>query len=455
MTGRRFIRTMLLIGLLAVFVFLWMSDPSEVAQPPVPTATMAVSRTEDQPAAKEESAFIKVALAVDPEELSSFEEINKRFHLQHPAFGAELVRLEPEDTPADGDVYGDVLRMADVLLLPGEAVLSFAVNGLILPVDDLLVGDATAQPFFEAVMSGVRWNGLVWGVPYDMDPYVLLWNLEVLGELAQALADSGAEDLGARGADGAFPPADGGQAVRIGWEAWKKLPEALEGMENGDLAPDREENGKYLLALDPAEPGAWLAWFGTATGLRADLPLGAADEAEEVREALEWLGNWGGRVLAAPGGDVLAAVRDGRAAAAAVPHSAALRAVEESGSGLLAVDRSGWNAPFAWSRVRSLVILSGTGNEEAARAWVAAATDPEQQRRHHARTGKLPVSRALLQTALPAHSALGQASAGAFPHAPSPEFGPQLPERLRQLAEGWGKIAAGQWSAEDWFGLTR
>jgi len=445
MTGRRFIRTMLLIGLVAVFVFLWISDPSEVAQPPVPTATMAATGAEDQPEAREESAFIRVVLPVDAEELPSFEELNERFHLRHPAFRAELVRLDPEDAPADGgDAYGDVLRTGDVLLLPGEAVLSFAVSGRIMPVDDLLVGDAAAQPF-EAVMAGVRWNGLVWGVPYDMDPYVLLWNLDVLEELAQAWADPGAADTGVRGFDG-------GQALKIGWEAWKKLPEAMDGLENG---VDGAEKGEYLLALNPADPGAWLAWFGAATGLRADLPLGAADEADKVREALQWLEKWGGRVLAAPDGEVLAAIRDGRAAAAVVPHSAALRAVEDAGAGLLAVDRSGWTAPFAWPRVRSLVVLSGTANEEAARAWVAAATDPENQRRQHAGTGKLPVSRALLQATLPAHSALRQAADGAFPHVPSPEFGPRLPERLRQLAEGWRNIAAGEWSVEDWLGLTR
>ncbi|HEY8530178.1 MAG TPA: extracellular solute-binding protein [Paenibacillaceae bacterium] len=443
MTRRRFIRTMLLIGLPAVFVFLWLSDSSEVAQPPVPAATMAAAGPEDRPAAPEKSAYIKVALAADPAEFEAFGEVNRWFHLTHPAFRAELVRLEPVSAAANG--YSDALRSADVLLMPGESVLAFAVQGLLLPVDDLLVGDAAAQPF-EAVMAGVRWNGLVWGVPYDMDPHVLLWNLELLDALTETLSDSGGEEAAVPEAGGP----DGGvrrQAVRVDWEAWQRLPEAMERMEGG--------NARHFLALDAADPGAWLAWFGAATGLAADLPLGEANETEEVRQALEWLARWGGLVLEASGEDVLAAVRDGRAAAAVVPHSAALRAAEDDGGGLLAVDYSGWAAPFAWPRARSFVILSGTAHEEAARSWIAEATAPDRQLTHHAGTGRLPVSRALLQANPPAHAGLERAPAGAFPHVASPEYGPHLPQRLRELAEGWRKVAAGEWSPDDWLALTR
>lgn len=446
MTRRRYIRIVLLIGLPAVFVVLWFSDPPDVAQPPAPAATMAAAGPEARPAVPEESAYITVALAADPAEFEAFGELNRRFHLAHPSFRAELVRLKPESAAVNG--FSNALPIADVLLLPGESVLSFAVQGLLLPVDDLLVGDAAAQPF-EAVMAGVRWNGLVWGVPFDMDPHVLLWNVQVLDAMAETLSDS-------EGGDAAFPeagrpeggarPADGGRAVRVEWEAWQRLPEAVGRMEG--------ENARHFLALDAADPGAWPAWFGAATGLSADLPLGAAHETEEVRQALEWLARWGGLVLEAPGEDVLAAVMDGRVAAALVSHSLAMRAAAEDGAGLLAVDYSGWTAPFIWPGSRSFVIRTGTAHEEAARAWIAEATAADRQFRHLAVTGRLPVSRDLLaNTNAPA--GIERASAGAFPHVPSPEYGPHLPQRLLELAEGWRMVAAGELTPDDWLALTK
>ena len=447
MTRRRYFRIVLLIGLPAVFVFLWFSDPSDVAQPPVPAATMAAAGPEDRPAAPEESAYITVALTADPAEFEAFGELNRQFHLAHPSFRAELVRLEPESIAAKG--LSHPLPTADVLLLPDESVLAFAVLGFLLPVDDLLVGDATAQPF-EVLMAGVRWNGLVWGVPFDMDPHVLLWNLEVLDALEETLSDSGSGDDAFREAgrpEGGARPADGGHAVRLDWEAWQRLPEAMERMEG--------KNARHFLALDAGDPGAWPAWFGAATGLAADLPLGAANETEALRQALEWLAKWGGLVLEASGKDVLAAVKDGRAAAAVVPRSAAIRAAAEDGAGLLAVDYSGWTAPFVWPRGRSFVILSGTAHVEAARAWIAEATAADRQLRHLAGTDRLPVSRALLQAYTPAPAGLERAPAGAFPHVPSRQYGPHLPQRLLELADGWRKVAAGELAPDDWLALTR
>lgn len=446
MTRRRYIRIVLLIGLPAVFVFLWFSDPTDVAQPPAPAATMVAAGPEDRPADPPESAYITVALVADPLEFEAFGELNRRFHLANPSFRAELVRLEPKSA---AETFANTLPIADVLLLPGESVLAFAVQGFLLPVDDLLVGDAAVQPF-EAVMAGVRWNGLVWGVPFDMDPHVLLWNLEVLDALAESLSDFGGGDAAVREAGepgGGARSVDGGHAVRVDWEAWQRLPEAMGRME-GEIA-------RHFLALDADDPGAWPAWFGAATGLAADLPLGAAGETEEVRQALEWLARWGGLVMEASREDVLAAVMDGRAAAAVVPRSAAIRAAAEDGVGLLAIDYSGWTAPFAWPRSRSFVMMSGTAQEEAARAWITEATAADRQLRHLAGTGRLPVSRALLQANTSAFAGLEGAPAGAFPHVPSPEYGPHLPQRLLELAEGWRKIAAGEWSPEDWFALRR
>lgn len=431
MARRKLVWLLLSLGLLAIFLSIWVGEPGAVTEPAAPPAAPAPESPEARPVVPETRETIRVAAMTAPDEFAALSEQNRLFRLRHAQIRADLVRLSEEEAKAATDPADAhrLLHGADVWLVPNEAVLPLAVNGLILPVDDVFVGDAGSQQF-AAVVDSVRWNGLLWGVPYDMDPHVLVWNRDVLETLAETLGD------GSR-----ILPPDGAEASPgMTWELWRRLPEALAGK-----WPDMA-----VLALDPSDPAAWLSWFGAATGARADLPLAEPRVSPFVREAAEWLSAWGGRLLTAGGEASLAAVRDGRTAAAVVPHSLALRARETDADDKLVIDRSGWRRPFVWPRGRSLVVRSDTRYAEAARIWMAEMTDREAQRRRFAEHGKLPVHRSLLESIALGDFQAGPGPADRFPNAPPLVTGPDLPERLQALAQAWRKVATGELGPEEW-----
>lgn len=431
MARRRLVWVLLSLGLLALFLSIWIGEPAAVTEPVVSPPTPAAESPDVRPAATEKRETIRVAVMAAPDEFAALNEQNRLFRSRHAQIRAELVRMSEEEAKAATDPANahHLAQGGDVWLVPNETVLSMAVNGLLLPVDDVFVGGAGSQPF-AAVVDSVKWNGLLWGVPYDMDPHVLVWNREVLETLAESL----------EGGERILPP-DGVEASPgMTWDLWRRFPAVLSEME-----PDMA-----VLALDPADPAAWLAWFGAAAGARADLPLAAPRVSPLPREAAEWLAAWGERLLEASGDELPAAVRAGRAAVAVVPHSVALRAREADKDGKLVIDRSGWRRPFVWPRGRSFVVRSDTRYAEAARTWVAEMTERDAQWRHFEEHRKLPVHRSLLESLALGEFRAGQAAADAFPHVPPLAVGPDVPERLEKLAQGWRNVAAGRWTPEEW-----
>ncbi len=432
MARRRLVWGLVSLGLLALFLSIWIGEPiamtDPVASPPAPAPT--AERPDVRPAAPEKRETIRVAVLASPDEFAAFEEQNRLFRSRHPQIRAELVRLSEEEAKAAADP-AHAHRLAqdgDVWLVPNETVLAMAVNGWLLPVDDVFVG-AGSQPF-AAVMDSVKWNGLSWGVPYDMDPHVLVWNRDVLETLAASL----------EGGKRILPPEGVEASPSMTWDLWRRFPALL-----AETEPDMA-----VLALDPADPSAWLAWFASASGARADLPLADSRASALTREAEDWLAAWGERLLKASGDALPAAVRAGRAAVAVVPHSVALRAREADKDGKLVLDRSGWHRPFAWPRGRSFVVRADTRYPEAARAWIAAFTERDAQWRHFERHRKLPAHRLLFESLTLGEFQAGQAPADAFPQAPPLVTGPDVPERLERLANRWQSVAGGRWTPDEW-----
>ncbi|WP_028595838.1 extracellular solute-binding protein [Paenibacillus assamensis] len=64
-------------------------------------------------------------------------------------------------------------QSADVIMIRSERVKSYAQTGKLLPQQPSAETWAYAP---EWLKEAVSWNGFVWGTPYYMDPYVLVWN---------------------------------------------------------------------------------------------------------------------------------------------------------------------------------------------------------------------------------------------------------------------------------------
>ncbi|TVX94269.1 ABC transporter substrate-binding protein [Paenibacillus agilis] len=62
---------------------------------------------------------------------------------------------------------------ADVIMIRSERVRQYALAGKLLPLEPSVETWAYSPEWLKEIVS---WNGHVWGMPYYMDPYVLVWN---------------------------------------------------------------------------------------------------------------------------------------------------------------------------------------------------------------------------------------------------------------------------------------
>lgn len=99
----------------------------------------------------------------------------------------------------------------DLMLLNNDWVNEFAALGYLQPVDDWLGSDQHMQRV-NPVLDQVKWNGYMWAIPKDIDPYILAWNKVRAEELSQGDPPGTAEQLldwNLRGGD----PEEGGYGV--------------------------------------------------------------------------------------------------------------------------------------------------------------------------------------------------------------------------------------------------
>ncbi|HEY0827936.1 MAG TPA: extracellular solute-binding protein, partial [Bacilli bacterium] len=179
----------------------------------------------------EEGKVLKVALSMEPGEFSLLQSLTYEFESTHPEIDVEL-----ENLPKSG-IYRIYKRNAqlgnatDIMLLDNIWINEFAALGYLSHrIDEFFSSELQSQQI-EDVMSQVKWNGYIWGVPKDVDPYVMVWNKTRLSEVQLE-----------------NPPASAKEFISI-----------------NSLLRDKATN-RYGLYLDPTDPYALLSLIWTAGG---------------------------------------------------------------------------------------------------------------------------------------------------------------------------------------------
>ncbi|MBA9085212.1 ABC-type glycerol-3-phosphate transport system substrate-binding protein [Fontibacillus solani] len=122
----------------------------------------------------QDRGHIKVAVQLPDNEFVRLQHMTKQFMEDHP------VEVELMNMPANED-YHELMRQLelgespDVLLLDNTWVRNFAVDGYLMPAENYYSG-ALAGEVLSASLAQNEWNGYVWGVPFDVDPYVWVYN---------------------------------------------------------------------------------------------------------------------------------------------------------------------------------------------------------------------------------------------------------------------------------------
>ncbi|SMF88449.1 multiple sugar transport system substrate-binding protein [Paenibacillus uliginis N3/975] len=305
------------------------SDPP--GKEPVPP-----SQTPDTP--ESDLGPIQIAVQMDDAELDTLHQMNEQF-MEKTGAEVEIIPMETLGSSEESLIQKMSLGEGpDVLFIDSHWIKSLAVKGFLRPIDASQAVVPDSQ-LLGGLLSSVQWNGYQWGIPFDMDPYVLAWQAdeETVSELPSS---------------------------RKSWQDFKK-----------------SMGKKPVFVLDPEDPYAFAAAVSALSG----------DPARPDKEIL--------RMLAPPAGaswlkltdDVAALMEEieGDNASVAIAAYSVFRRDFPEGYRLWLPDYSKEKRkPVV--RSRSVAVTSQSESSQLAMAWVSEMTSKEMERKWAESTGKLP-----------------------------------------------------------------
>ncbi|MFC5403038.1 extracellular solute-binding protein [Cohnella soli] len=422
MARRKSVLVFLLFVLMVLVLSPW-------AKAPLPEPTVATFQDEgseeaaDTPVVTRPVSRLHVEAAMTESEFRVLLGENERFSLSHPEIAVELTRIDPNQAYDHYKQASDINESADVMLLNGEWVNEFASSGYLLPADPAFVGKALAEQL-NALTSQLKWNGFMWGVPFDMNPYVLLWNENLIHD--------------ALGADVSLP---------LALEQWATLADK-----------GASSTTPYAwLAIEREDPLALLGWLQAAGGERGDFmwaqgsnPWNSSGAGGAMTLLTSRLPNV---LFPASAAEAIDAVKRGETAVAVVPYSDAAEAVgalRDSTETKLAIDHQSWRLAWVWPRGRSFVVSSSSESEEAAYVWISEMTGEQTQLANLEKLGKLPVFRTIYDSDRTLSNLLPDRNGASFPNQATLALGPGLPDKLAAIQKMWIGLSSGELTLDQW-----
>ncbi|WP_026342087.1 sugar ABC transporter substrate-binding protein [Paenibacillus fonticola] len=309
----------------------------------------------------QEPAHFRVAVQMNEVEFLRLQHMNYEYMNTH-ADQVELVNLSSAESYDNLLQQFELGESPDVLLLDNAWIRKFASSGHLMPAERYYSSPLTGEVLSVSLAQN-EWNGYIWGVPFDTDPYVFVYNPNAITELGMQQPPKSADE-------------------------WETL-----------LTAFRKQNRvPYLLAADFNEPYAALSllWqFGgnTATDSRPIFEISDGMQQgiqylEEVRPYL--LANIADAKAST---DIWKRMYDGEvvlslARASEVKHG-------QHPTMDVYLPDPGPSGKSMWIYGRSYVISSKSSHAEAAGLWIAEMSSLARQREWYEITGRLPVLKTL------------------------------------------------------------
>lgn len=166
-------------------VFLLMAMTGSILNGQVKTDSMLEHHTVSTYAAissrsaDDEVHVITIALNCSQSEFTLLKKWNEQFEKNNPNIKVRwMYRSEPLNYDQEANRF-QLGNSADITLIPSEWVVEFASKGYLTHIDQEPLMNDEGLPFRIAV-SKLKWNGYTWGVPKEIDPFVLVYNEPLL-----------------------------------------------------------------------------------------------------------------------------------------------------------------------------------------------------------------------------------------------------------------------------------
>src|SRR5690606_33536763 len=100
--------------------------------------------------------------------------LSQQISEQHPQLDITITNYYDEQLSyAEWERLARLGELGDIQLVPNEWVVPLAIQGLYQPVDRLMSNDGLSEQL-PSIIDALRWNGYLWAVPYESNPYIVL-----------------------------------------------------------------------------------------------------------------------------------------------------------------------------------------------------------------------------------------------------------------------------------------
>ncbi|GAA3403903.1 extracellular solute-binding protein [Paenibacillus hodogayensis] len=136
---------------------------------------------EPAPVAGKAEKQLRMAVSMQSKPFALLQQLKEQYESTHPGVEVVLENMPEENAYAKLKKAAQLGEAPDVMLLDNSWVSEFAALGYLQPVDSLLTGSLQAEQM-EQALAQVKWNGYVWGIPKNLDAYVVVYNAKRLSE---------------------------------------------------------------------------------------------------------------------------------------------------------------------------------------------------------------------------------------------------------------------------------
>jgi maltose-binding protein MalE len=153
------------------------SPPVHNNPPNVTSAVVASLSGETSPNTKE----IKVSVSMGESEFAVLQQLKTQYEVLHFGTSIQLENVPREEAYTRWKKQAQLGDAPDIMLLDNGWVNEFAALGYLYPVDEFFTTEQQLLQF-DPMLTQNKWNGYIWGIPKEIDPYVLVYNKNRIGE---------------------------------------------------------------------------------------------------------------------------------------------------------------------------------------------------------------------------------------------------------------------------------
>ncbi|MNB79475.1 Bacterial extracellular solute-binding protein [compost metagenome] len=302
---------------------------------------------------------LNIRVSMSSGELKALQRISSNFTLS-TGIQVFISNVDNEENAAMLKTELATMESPDIIMTDGRNIADLATRGYLLPVD--VYQSVPGSVPLTVLIPQMQWNGYNWGIPLDIDPYVLVYSPQRLAELGFA-----------------EPPES--------LEEWGGLLNQLRGQQEQEEEPGTE---KYLLAMDSRNAYGFSALL-ESMGLSMNGDYTPALDWVQVARSYFYLSSRFNTEL----WDML---QSGKLALAVLP----LSEWQKNGNASLSVKAPAKSGTiYEVMQSRFFALPAGSANPETAVNWLAYITSATAQLEWLENTNRLPALEELYNPAQP------------------------------------------------------